>query len=227
MAVHGRCRSFGEQINRVRLYFYENFLMTTDTETQTIEENEAMAWRNPVRNTNGTIDCEIEHPDYGWIPFTASPDDSEQHGRDLYAAITESGDDIPEKVVPIASIAAAKRADIEAALQDALNAGMPYTMPDGTEDVIQTRPDQDEANLLGLAIEARDLRTAGETGAVMSLRAKSNRVYTLTPEQMIALTDAAKSFKQTLLAKSWQLKDAVSAAEAAGDREAIEAVNWD
>jgi hypothetical protein len=28
---------------------------------------------------------EINHPDYGWIPFTASPNDSEQLGRDLYA----------------------------------------------------------------------------------------------------------------------------------------------
>lgn len=33
-----------------------------------------------------TVDLEINHPDYGWIPFTASPDDPEQHGRDIYAA---------------------------------------------------------------------------------------------------------------------------------------------
>ncbi|WP_242495576.1 hypothetical protein [Salinicola tamaricis] len=43
---------------------------------------------------------------------------------------------------------------------------------------------------------------------------------------MIALTDAAKAFKQGLLAHSWQLKDAIADAEAAGDREAIEAVGW-
>lgn len=28
---------------------------------------------------------EIDHPTYGWIPFSASPNDSEQLGRDLYA----------------------------------------------------------------------------------------------------------------------------------------------
>ena len=28
---------------------------------------------------------EIEHPTYGWIPFTASPNDTEQLGKDLYA----------------------------------------------------------------------------------------------------------------------------------------------
>jgi len=29
---------------------------------------------------------EIDHPQYGWIPFTADPNDTEQLGRDLYAA---------------------------------------------------------------------------------------------------------------------------------------------
>ncbi|WP_251978567.1 DUF4376 domain-containing protein [Salinicola avicenniae] len=182
-------------------------------------------WQNPVRNADGTIDCEIEHPDYGWIPFTASADDVEESGRQLHAAILASGENIAERKLPIADLAAAKRAEIESAYAAALATGLPYTLPDGTEDVIQTRP-EDESNLLGLAIEARDLRTAGETGAVMSLRAQSNRVYTLTPEQMIAATDAAKAFKKAQLAKSWQLKDAVSEAERNGDRDAIEVVSW-
>lgn len=39
--------------------------------------------RNPKQNAVGTIDLEIEHPVYGWIPFTASPDDAE--GAELYA----------------------------------------------------------------------------------------------------------------------------------------------
>ncbi len=41
--------------------------------------------RNLAYNAHGTVDMEIDHPIYGWIPFTASPDDSEQLGRDLYA----------------------------------------------------------------------------------------------------------------------------------------------
>ena len=40
--------------------------------------------RNPKRNENGTIDLEIEHPQYGWIPFTADKDDVEEHGREIY-----------------------------------------------------------------------------------------------------------------------------------------------
>lgn len=35
-------------------------------------------------NEFGSVDMEIDHPDYGWIPFTASPDDIEAHGRELF-----------------------------------------------------------------------------------------------------------------------------------------------
>jgi hypothetical protein len=45
-----------------------------------------MEIRNPVFTAANDIDCEINHPVYGWIPFTAALDDVEQLGRDVYAA---------------------------------------------------------------------------------------------------------------------------------------------
>lgn len=45
-----------------------------------------MNFRNAAYNRHGTIDCEIEHPQFGWIPFTADPNDSEQIGREIHAA---------------------------------------------------------------------------------------------------------------------------------------------
>jgi hypothetical protein len=33
------------------------------------------------------IDCQVEHEIFGWIPFTASPEDLEEFGRKLYAAL--------------------------------------------------------------------------------------------------------------------------------------------
>lgn len=42
---------------------------------------------NPKYNSNGTIDIEMNHPVFGWIPFTASPDDVEEHGRIIYQAL--------------------------------------------------------------------------------------------------------------------------------------------
>lgn len=46
----------------------------------------ALEARHPKYNQVGTIDCEVNHPQYGWIPFTASPNDDQAHGRELYAA---------------------------------------------------------------------------------------------------------------------------------------------
>ena len=45
-----------------------------------------MEIRNLSYNSVVTIDCEINHPTFGWIPFTASPEDVEQHCREIYNA---------------------------------------------------------------------------------------------------------------------------------------------
>jgi hypothetical protein len=34
-----------------------------------------MNYRNPIYIKNGWIDCEIEHPEHGWIPFSCDPND--------------------------------------------------------------------------------------------------------------------------------------------------------
>ena len=44
-----------------------------------------MESRTPVFTANGAIDCEINHPQFGWIPFTASADDVEVIGREMFA----------------------------------------------------------------------------------------------------------------------------------------------
>lgn len=46
-----------------------------------------MEWRNARYNQHGTIDVEILLPEHGWIPFTASPDDPEEHGRLIHAEV--------------------------------------------------------------------------------------------------------------------------------------------
>jgi hypothetical protein len=49
-----------------------------------------MEYRNPEFNEHGTIDCEIEHPDLGWIPFTADPNDVEPLGAEVFNAAKDS-----------------------------------------------------------------------------------------------------------------------------------------
>ncbi|PSJ22134.1 hypothetical protein CVH10_08665 [Halomonas sp. ND22Bw] len=126
---------------------------------------------------------------------------------------------------PLKDLAARQRAAIATALADALAAGLPYTMPDGTEDTVQMLA-EDRQNLLGLAIEARDLKAAGVTDPVQAFRAMSNTIYPMTPDQVIALTDAALGHFKTLKAHSWDRKDAIDAALEANDRVGIEAVVW-
>lgn len=45
-----------------------------------------MEFRNPAYNAHGTIDCEINHPSLGWIPFTADPADDNPLGPEIHAA---------------------------------------------------------------------------------------------------------------------------------------------
>ena len=45
-------------------------------------------------NDSGWIDCEIEHPQYGWIPYTLDPADTDMtiNNDDLLAAMSANGD---------------------------------------------------------------------------------------------------------------------------------------
>ena len=45
-------------------------------------------------NDSGWIDCEIEHPDYGWIPYTLDPADEDMtvNNDDLLVAMKAAGD---------------------------------------------------------------------------------------------------------------------------------------
>ena len=51
---------------------------------------EEIAFRNVVALPDGRLDCEIEHPQFGWIPFTAAEDDLEPHGRAIWQAIKDA-----------------------------------------------------------------------------------------------------------------------------------------
>ena len=45
-----------------------------------------VAIRNATRISATRIDCEIQHPVFGWIPYTAAADDVEASGRAIYLA---------------------------------------------------------------------------------------------------------------------------------------------
>lgn len=62
-------------------------------------KNIVIELRNAVFNRHGTIDCELLHPLYGWIPYTASPEDSAAHGPAVWEAAQQMnpGPYVPEE----------------------------------------------------------------------------------------------------------------------------------
>ena len=73
-----------------------------------------MQYRNAKQNENNTIDCDIEHPVYGWIPTTLSPDDEET--AELYEEVSTSGS-VAEFTPYIPTAEQQKVLDRQAALQ--------------------------------------------------------------------------------------------------------------
>ena len=51
----------------------------------------ALEFRNPRYTKDGRIDIELNHPEYGWIPFTSDPNDVEAHCRELFASAKALG----------------------------------------------------------------------------------------------------------------------------------------
>lgn len=56
-------------------------------------------YRNAKYDASGTITCEMNHPVFGWVPFTASATDVEEHGRLIFAYLAEQTDIAPH-IVP-------------------------------------------------------------------------------------------------------------------------------
>lgn len=56
-----------------------------------------MNYRNAQYIDSTRIDCEIEHPKYGWIPYTLDPTDTDMtiNNDDLLAAMEAAGDVAP------------------------------------------------------------------------------------------------------------------------------------
>lgn len=58
--------------------------------------------RNPVFNRFGSIDLEFQHPRFGWVPYTANPNDKDGFGRGLFEAASRGafGEVAPYPLTP-------------------------------------------------------------------------------------------------------------------------------
>jgi len=70
-----------------------------------------MEYRNANYNIVGSIDCEINHPHYGWVPFTASPDDVELIGLEVFNQAKDVAAPYIEQPVDLLDLSAKIRSD--------------------------------------------------------------------------------------------------------------------
>jgi len=158
--------------------------------------------RNPVRRSATVIDCEIEHPVYGWIPFTAASDDVEAQGRDIFAAI-EAGQagTIADYVPP-----APGDGDVNAERARRILAGRAFDIAGYGLVAVEGR-DEDVRNLGALGTAALAQIGAGNGTGLMQFRDADNVIHDLTWAQMFALWSASTEYVSALYAASWALKD--------------------
>lgn len=64
-----------------------------------------MEFRNARYNKDGTIDCEVNHLDFGWLPYTASNQDVEAIGREVFEAAKNVASAYVDPPVDIAQLA--------------------------------------------------------------------------------------------------------------------------
>ena len=91
---------------------------TEDTPIEDIDTpSEAIAYRNAKYVTETVIDCEIEHEDYGWIPYSLDPADEDMtvNNDDLLVAMQAAGD--------VAAYVPPTQAELDEKLSNQLRAG--------------------------------------------------------------------------------------------------------
>lgn len=164
-----------------------------------------MEARNPVFTAGGKVVCEVQHPDLGWVPFTASDEDPEAHGRAIFAAIIsgEFGQIAPYVPPPPPALTGA---DIDRERDRRVMDGLVVTVAGYGEVSLQGR-DIDMRNLHGLATAAQ-LRIAGGAGATQTpFRDKANVIHELTQAQILDLWSQGAAFVSAVFQSAWALKD--------------------
>lgn len=106
--------------------------------------------------------------------------------------------------------------------QQRIVAGVPFNFGE-SQDVIQTRFNQDLINISGITTRAMLLQSQGVTDAVMNFRAQSNTTYQITPTQAIALGEAVALHIDGSYQQLWSQKDAIGSATHIQE---VEAIAW-
>ena len=160
-------------------------------------------YKNPVFTASGTIDMEINHPVHGPIPFTASPDDPEEHGRLLFADAQATA---APYVAPLPTLAQ-RNNEVDALRVQTTSLGLPYEFADGLG-TVQLRNENDIRNVLGVAASGQALVSMASTQTI-AFRDSENVTHELSPAEVVSMGLAVSDFISAHYATSWGHKDAM------------------
>ena len=160
-----------------------------------------MEFRNPVFNALGTIDCEVNHPVYGWIPFTAGPDDPAS--EDIYeAAAVTAGPYVPPPPAALTAV------DVDAERDRRILSGASFTVTGYANPIRLAGDPVTRANLADVAVMAQVQIAAGNGTATLVWRDEDNTDHTLTFVQVLELFGLGFAFFNAVWTAAWPLKDA-------------------
>ncbi|WP_052475724.1 hypothetical protein [Halomonas sp. KHS3] len=185
-----------------------------------------MLIRNAQYLRNGGIDCEINHPQHGWIPYTATPDGADLLERLVFeSAQADAAPYVPDPEQDLANARARKIAEINEMYVASI------------KPLIREYPDIEQATWLAQEREARayleweEFGAEGEPAPPMPvldniLIGRNGEDGTETMQQLcLAVLENADLFAaaQQLTGKRQRLEKLAKAAEAI---EEIELISW-
>lgn len=163
-----------------------------------------MQWRNPKFTQFGTIDCEVEHQVYGWVPFTASPDDTEELGRSVFASALPVAAPYVPPPPPVPEPPSTE--DVNRERDRRVNLGSTFTVT-GYGPVRIAGDDTTIRNLQGLAFAAQLRLGQGDTTTLTPFRDEDNVIHQLAPAHILDLWSQGAAYVSAVFAAAWALKD--------------------
>lgn len=163
-----------------------------------------VVWRNAVDNGDGSFECQVNHPEFGWIDYLVVPGDTVPLGQYLHAEMTGSKKALVKKrTKPLKT-----PFHVNMYRDQRIQHGNTFRPEGYGENIRLTGDPTTQMYLFQRTTDARMRVMEGRSaGVTYRWRDADNKIHTLSPAQMIDLGQKAITwFEQTIIA-SWSIKD--------------------
>lgn len=171
---------------------------------------ETVEFKEAIRNANGSIDCQINHSQYGWIPITLDPSDPST--QNIFYQVDVSGEVKPYEPPSDVEVQKALSEGVNLERDRRVKQGGTFNVS-GVGDIPIKGDDQTVRNLQGLAVAGQLRMSQGFTDFVTTFRDANNVIHQMTDPQIIELWSKGSSYVSQCFQASWALKDQPSIPE--------------